>query len=116
MAKVSFIKLSKTVATKLDLAKAIAGLYVCFNNIKLSDTELTMLSYFMVYGITPQCKDLIVRAEICKNLANTKPLMSNLKKIGLIYKDDLNSKMYVSKNLNFELTPTIGLFLKVDNK
>lgn len=116
MSKATFLKLNKTVSTKLEFAKSVANIYVCFNSIRLSDTQLTILSYFMVYGINPQTKELIVKSGACKNLANIKTIMVALKKLGLIYRDDLNNKVYLNKNLNFELTPTIGLFLKIDNK
>jgi hypothetical protein len=42
--------------------------------------------------------------------------MVKLKKLELIYKDELNSKVYVTKSLNLELTPTVALYFKLDNK
>ena len=87
-----------------------------FNNIKLSDTEITVLAYFIVYGVNQQSKNLIVSSMICKNLANIKTIMVKLKKLNLIYKDDLNGKVYVAKVLNFELNSSIGIYLKISNQ
>lgn len=112
--KVSLVKMVKQVTTKVELAKSIITITTSFNDIKLSDTETTVLAYFMVYGITTQTKNLIVKSGVCKNLANIKTLMVKLKKLEFIYKDELNSKVYVSKNLTFNLTPTVGFYLKID--
>ena len=114
--KASLVKMEKQVSTKIDLARAIINIHLCFYNIKLSDTEVTILAYFMVYGVTQQTKNLIVKSEVCKNVANIKTIMVKLKKLELIYKDDLNGKVYIDKSLGFELTPTVAIYLKIDNK
>lgn len=114
--KATLIKMEKQVTTKIDLAKAIVYLVICFNDIKLSDTEITILAYFMVYGVSQKTKQLIVSAGVCKNTANIKTIMVKLKKLGLTYKDDLNGKVYVTQTLQFDITPTIGLYLKITNK
>lgn len=114
--KVSLMKMVKNVGSKIELAKTIINVSICFNNIKLSDTEITILAYFMVYGINQQTKNLIVNSKVCKSLANIKTIMVKLKKLELIYKDDFNGKVYITQSLNFELTPTVGIYLKIDNK
>lgn len=110
------IKMSKQVITKVEFAKHIISIIINFNNIKLSDTEINILAYFMVYGINNQSKELIVKSLVCKNLANIKTIMVKLKKLDLIYKDDLNGKMYVNKNLNLNLTQNVGFYLKLELK
>mgnify|MGYP003331211417 CR=1 FL=1 len=114
--KASLMRMVKTVSSKIELAKTIINVSICFNNIKLSDTEVTILAYFMVYGINQETKNLIVKSAICKSLANIKTIMVKLKKLDLIYKDEFNGKVYVIPSLNFELTPTVGIYLKIDNK
>lgn len=106
--------MTKKVTSKVDLAKTIINITLYFNEIKLSDTEVMVLAYFMVYGVNQSTKELIVKSEICKNLANIKTLMTKLKKLDLIYKDEFNSKVYVNKALSFELTPSVAIYLKVD--
>lgn len=114
--KISLLKMARNVTSKVELAKAIINVTACFNAIKLSDTEATVLAYFMVYGVTQQTKLLIVKSEVCKNLANIKTIMVKLKKLELIYKDELNSKVYVTKNLSFPLNQTVAIYLKLDVK
>lgn len=114
--KASLVKIAKQVTTKIDLAKAVINIVICFNNIKLSDTEVTVMAYFMVYGVTQQTKNLLIKAGVCKNINNIKTMMVKLKKLALIYKDELSGKVLVANILAFELTPTVGLYLKIDNK
>lgn len=116
MEKVSVLKMAKQVTTKIELAKAIIYITICFNSIKLSDTETTVMAYFMVYGINQQTKNLLIKSVVCKNINNIKTIMVKLKKLGLIYKDDLNGKVLITKSLAFELTPTVAMYLKLDNK
>lgn len=112
----SLIKMQKHVTTKISLAKAVILITLCVNDMHLSEAETSILAYFMVYGVTRQTKDLIVKAGICKNTTSIKTIMVKLKKLNLIYKDDLNGKVYVTPALKFELTPTVGIYLKITNK
>jgi len=114
--KISTIKLTTTANGKIAFVTKIINTVINFWGIALSATELQVLAYFMVYGITNECKDLIVKAEICKNVANINTIMVKLKKLKLIYKDDLNGKNYVCKQLKFDITPTVAIFLKLENK
>ena len=114
--KVSLVKMTKKVLTKVELAKAIINITTVFNDIKLSDTETNVLAYFMVYGVNLNTKNLIIKSEICKNMNNLKTVMVKLKKLEFIYKDDLNGKVYVNKNLSFTLTPSVGFYLKIDTE
>ena len=116
MESASVLKIQKTVTSKIELAKSIININNCFKGKHLSDTETTILAYFMVYGINRETKNLIVKSEICKNLNNIKTIMVILKKEGYIYKDELNGKVYVSKELSLKLTPTVAIYLKIDNK
>jgi hypothetical protein len=114
--KVSLIRMTKQVNTKIELAKAILYITICFNSIKLSDTEVTVMAYFMVYGINQATKNLLIKAEVCKNINNIKTIMVKLKKLELIYKDDFDGKVKTAPALTFELTPSVAIYLKIDNK
>lgn len=116
MATTSVIKLNKTASSKIDLAKKVLNICLNFWGVNLSETEISVLSYFIVYGINNKCKELIVKAGVCKNIPNINTIMVKLKKLNLIYRDELNSKNYICKALNFELTPTIGFLLKIETK
>lgn len=111
----SLVKISKDVSTKLSMAKLIIKIVLCFNDVKLSDTETTVLSYFMVYGVNTDTKSLIIKSQVCKNIANVKTIMVKLKKLELIYKDDLNGKVYVAEVFKLKLNPVMGIYLRINS-
>lgn len=114
--KSALIKIQKQVNSKINLAKTVIKVLTTFNEIKISETEITVLAYFIVYGVNLNTKKLIVSSAICKNLNNVKTIMFRLKKEGLIYKDDLNGKVYVNKIFNLKDVQSAGIYLKIDNK
>lgn len=111
--KASLIRISKNFATKLDLTKFMLKMICMAREISLSDSQLTVLSYFIIYGINTKTKDLILNAKVCKNLNVIKGIMTKLKKNNFIYKDDLNGKTYIAEDLRIPLNDTIGLYFKL---
>lgn len=111
--KASLIRISKNFATKLDLTKFMLKMICMAREINLSDSQLTVLSYFIIYGINTKTKDLILNAKVCKNLNVIKGIMTKLKKNNFIYKDDLNGKTYIAEDLRIPLNDTIGLYFKL---
>lgn len=112
--KVPLIGISKTVSTKIDAARCIISIYNILNDIKISDTEVTVLAYFILYGINRDTKQLIIRSEICKNINVIKGILTKLKKNNLIYKDDLNGKVYVNPALNINISPITAMYIKLN--
>ena len=109
---IPFITKAKQVLTKVDLALVTIKLYGCFHNVKLSDTEMLVLSYFMVYGVNIQTKQLLFKSGVCKP-SSIKTIMVKLKKLGLIYKDELNRKVYVHTDSQFKINDTVALLFKI---
>jgi hypothetical protein len=112
--KATVVKMVKAVDSKIDMAKAIISIICEFNSTKLTEVAHNVMAYFLVYGVNTSSKELIVNAKVCKNIATLKTVMSNLKKEGWIYRDELNSKVYVSKELNIEITPSMAFYLRID--
>lgn len=109
------VKIRKKTNSKVEQAKTIIAMFCLLMNIKLSDTELTVLAYFMVYKINRKTKDLILNAGILKSEDSLKNTMSKLKKFGMLIKA-IDSKDYsLRQELNFTLDPTMGIIIKIDN-
>jgi hypothetical protein len=109
------VKIRKKTNNKVEQAKTIIALFCLLTNIKLSDTELTVLSYFMVYKINRKTKDLILSAGILKSEDSLKNTLSKLKKFGMLVKN-VDSKEYsLRKDLDFSLNPIMGVLIKIDN-
>jgi hypothetical protein len=109
------LKIKKKTVGKVEQAKILISLFCLLTNIKLSDTELTVLAYFMVYRITRKTKDLILNSGILKSEDSLKNTLSKLKKFGMLVRN-IDSKEYsLRKDLNFTLDPVMGVLIKIDN-
>jgi hypothetical protein len=109
------VKIGKKTSSKVEQAKALIAIFCLLSNIKLSDTELTVLAYFMVYKINRKTKDLILSAGILKSEDSLKNTLSKLKKFGMLVRG-VDSKEYsLRKELDFGLNPVMGVLIKIDN-
>lgn len=118
--KASLIRINKVVRTRLDTAKQIIKVFLVLKedelkdlNITFSDNDITVLAYFILFGINRSTKELIINSKVCKTLNSVNVVMTKLKKASLIYKDDLNGKRYVSKELAFPLNKTTGIYINL---
>jgi hypothetical protein len=69
----------------------------------------------MVYKINRKTKDLILSAGILKSDDSLKNTLSKLKKFGMLVRN-IDSKEYsLRKELDFTLTPAMGVLIKIDN-
>lgn len=112
------IKINKKTNNKIEQAKTLVSVYCLLSSIKLSDTDLTVLSYFMVYKINQTTKDLILKSKILQSIDSLKNSMSKLTRVGLIKKAVINdNKEYlVNDSLNVNLDSVVALLIKIDNK
>jgi len=109
------VKIKKKTSSKVEQAKILIALFCLLINIKLSDTELTILAYFMVYKINRKTKDLILSSGILKTEDSLKNTMSKLKKFGMLVRN-IDSKDYtLRKDLDFGVDPVMGILIKIDN-
>lgn len=109
------VKIKKKTNSKVEQAKVLIAIFCLLINIKLSDTELTVLAYFMVYRINRKTKDLILSSGILKTEDSLKNTMSKLKKFGMLVRN-IDSKEYtLRKDLDFVVNPVVGVLIKIDN-
>lgn len=111
---VPLIKIEKKTNGKIELAKTIISIFCNLQNIHLSNAEATVLAYFMVYKITEQTKQLIIKSEVLSSVGSLNNAMSVLRREGLIKKN--NKQDILNPNLNIELQPLMGILIKLDNK
>lgn len=113
MNNVPLIKIEKKTHGKIEQAKVLISIFCQLSNIKLSDTENTILAYFIVYKINEITEDLIVKAKLA-TADSLKNVMTKLRKVKLIRK--VNKEDVLNENLNLEMQPVMGILIKVDNK
>lgn len=110
------IKVEKKTNGKIEQAKVLLSVFCLLSEISLSDTELTVLAYFLVYKITDTTKELILKSEILKSEDSLKNTMSKLKKFGLIKKSSVSKEYYITEKVNLQLDTVVGVLVKIDNK
>ena len=108
------IKVVKKTNSKIEQAKTLLAIFCLLSEIRLSQTELTVLAYFLVYKINDQTKDLIIKSEIL-NADSLKNTMSKLSKFGLIKKSTISKEYYVSEKININPDVKVGMLVQIDN-
>lgn len=108
------IKVVKKTNSKIEQAKTLLSIFCLLSEIKLSQAELTVLAYFLVYKINDQTKDLIVKSEIL-NLDSLKNTMSRLTKFGLIKRSAVSKEYTLSDQINVLPDNVLGMLIKIDN-
>lgn len=109
------VKIIKKTNNKIEQAKTILSIFCLLSDIRLSEVEKTVLSFFMVYGINEATKALIIKSQIntADSFENTK---SKLKKFGLIKKNAITKQHYLNERLNIKFDSEVGMLIKIDNK
>jgi len=110
------VKINKKTNSKVEQAKCLVSTYCLLSSIKLSDTDLTVLAYFMVYKINQGTKDLILKSKILQSIDSLKNSMSKLTGVGLIKKSTTNKEYLINDSLNVNLDSVVALLIKIDNK
>lgn len=110
------IKVHKKTNGKIEQAKVIIGIYCMLSDIKLSDSELTVLAYFSIYKDNSKVKDFIIKSGLLKSEDSLKNTISKLKRSGLLKKSVLNKEYAISEKLEFVPEPLIGFIIKIDNR
>jgi hypothetical protein len=109
---ISLIKLNKKVDNKIDVVKQFLGIYCKVKDIKLSDTEITVLAYFILYGIKDETINLIFSSKI-SNPDSFKNILSKLRKNNFISKRNKDDILNEDFKLNFDQN-TIALLIKIN--
>lgn len=107
------IKVVKKTKSKLDQAKTLLAVFCLLSDIRLSDTDLTVLSYFLVYGVKEETRELIVKTGLL-NRDSLKNTVSRLNKFGLVKKR--GKEYHLSESINVRPESELGMFIKIDNK
>jgi hypothetical protein len=109
------VKVVKKTKSKIEQAKTLLKIFCLLSEIKLSESELTVLAYFLVYKITQETKDLIIKSEIF-NEDSLKNAISKLSRVGLIRKSAGRRKEYIiNETINIVPDNNVGMLIRIDN-
>lgn len=108
------LKFRKKTDSRIQLANLTVDIYCLMNNIKINKTTALILSYYMVYGFGKNIKELILKSEIMKNPVSIDNVLTKLRSLKLIVKNDIG-KDVLCKDLNFQIQGQLGFIIKLEN-
>ena len=110
------IKIEKKTNGKIEQAKVVLSVFCLLSEIKLSDTELTVLAYFLVYRDSDETRELILKSELLKRDGSLGNTVSKLKKFGLLKKSVSTKRYEVNDKINFQSENAVGVVIKINNQ
>jgi hypothetical protein len=111
---VQLVKVVKKTNSKIDQIKTLLSIYCLLSGIKLSQSELTLLSYFIVYGITEETKERVISTKILHE-NSVKNSMSSFLKKGLLERSPITKQYSLNPTINIKPDEAIGMLIKLDN-
>jgi hypothetical protein len=113
-------KLEKKANSKTDKLELIVSILCLLNGIHLSDTDIRVLAYYMVYTINEKTDDLILSSKIVKNMNTLRTVKVRLHKKGFLKKDKDLYKSYelnLSKDVkDFNNDDEVKMLINIDNR
>ncbi len=114
------LKLRIKTKSKIELAEKAITTYCYLKDIKINNTNITVLAYFAVYGFNRNTKEMILRSKILNNPTSIDNALSKLRSKGLVLKVDVGLKTDtgrddICENLRFEYKDSLGFIIKLEN-
>ena len=111
-------KWSIKTGSKLEQAAKLLRIYCTLNNINPSETSILVCAYIMVYGLTSEVKDDIIKAGIMGKHSSLQNEIYKLRKMGIL--EGVEGKTRVSTKIvplgMTPLTPQTLLLINLDNR
>jgi hypothetical protein len=111
--KSTVIKVEVREGDKLSVAKDIVSLLSRIKGWRLSETQIEVIGYFMLYGISRKTKGLIIDSGVCNRMQSISDMLVGFKKKGIVYRDDLSEKLCLNKPLDVKMTNDLMLMIRV---
>lgn len=111
------IKIEKKTNGKTQHLELVISILCLLNGIHLSKTELTVLSFYVVYKINSKTDNLLISSHIVKDIASLRNIKAKLKKLGFLKRTSELYKSYevnLSKDFNID-DNDIRMLIKIDN-
>lgn len=108
------LRLKRKTNSKTELAELALTVYCLLSKIKINKTELTVLSYFMVYGFKKSTKDLILKSMILKSYNSLENTLTRLRKMGLVVKDKEGFTV-MAPALAAQVENKMGIIIELNN-
>lgn len=120
----NLLRMSKKTVSRLDHVETLLRIYTILADIPMSDTEITVYAYFVIYGAQPSTKELLFSSNVIRSEHTYKNIMYKFKKHELLKKHDkhlhyeigLDFLKSMSDKIAIAVRLDTGLLITLDNK
>ena len=110
------IEVKKRTKSKIDKVKLLITILCLVNEIEISETEISVLSYYIVYKIKPETDKLLLDTSVVINKKTLKNIKTNLLKAGFLKRSkDFYNSYSLNMDNTFSADDKINILLKIDN-
>jgi hypothetical protein len=111
------LKIEKKTTSKIEQLKLIVTILCTIGGLPLSDTEVSVLAFYIQYKLSHKTDELLINSGIVKNLDVLRNVKTRLYKKGFLKRNKLEYKTYeLNMNSQFNLDDNdIRLVIKLDN-
>ena len=107
------IELRKTTDGKIDLLKKVIKIIGLIEDYKMSNGEVDVLCYIILYGDNLRTFDLCIKLNLLKNKSVYSNMKSKFKKLGFLVKDE--RRQYLPADFLDPSSDKVGMIIKLDN-
>ena len=110
------VEVKKRTESKIDKVKLLITILCLVNEIKISETEIAVLSYYIVYKIKPETDKLLIESGVVEKQRTLRNIKSNLLNTGFLKRSkDYYNSYSLNMDSNFSADDKINLLIKIDN-
>lgn len=108
------LKTDYTTKNKVHQLKTVIKLYAVLKHSKVSDLQITLMAYLILYGISDNTRSFIIEElKLCSTLNSYKKAMTVLKREGMLKRDIDNSRYEISPDIKVNPKGDVVMVIRV---
>jgi hypothetical protein len=107
-------KIDYATKNKIDQIKTVIKLYAVLKRSRVSDLQITLLAYLILYGISDKTREFIIsELRLCSTLNSYKKAMTVLKREGMLTRDEYNTHYMVSPDVKLDIKNNVVMVIRI---
>jgi hypothetical protein len=101
---------------QVEKVKTIIKIYAVLKRSRISDLQITILAYLILYGITEKTRHLVIyELKLCSTLNSYKKAMTVLRKERMLVRDVDNTRYEIPPDIKIDPSNEMRLLICVQN-
>jgi len=107
-------KVDYATRNKIDQIKTVIKLYAVLKRSRVSDLQITLLAYLILYGITERTREFIIsELRLCSTLNSYKKAMTVLKRERMLVRDEYNTRYEISPDIKMDPKDNVVMIIRI---